>query len=277
MSHSNRITAQAQIATNLAPCKRSIAHYADFTRQVLLLHSSRHRTTNSNTQKAQHTQLLKKARSCVGCEDLMIRAVRALKKTAMSTTSSPQLALGLSLAAGGFLFALRRSLSSAQSSHDFSLADIAERRKSTKVKKSILYTGTGDKGASSLYNGERRSKQDATFEALGATDELNAAIGVAREHCLRADNGLAGMLTEVQSRLLDVGAAIATPRDRSSEAKLAYTVFPARCTKEIEYAIDELDSKVSQSLLHEVHATLQARSTARRIEYILADRCECVL
>jgi cob(I)alamin adenosyltransferase len=190
----------------------------------------------------------------------MIRVVRALRKT-MPTTTSPQLALGLSVAAGAFLFALKRSLSSAKASHDFSLADIAERRKSTKVKKSILYTGTGDKGASSLYNGERRSKQDAIFEALGATDELNAAIGVAREHCLHADNGLAGMLTEVQSRLLDVGAAIATPRDRSSEAKLAYTVFPARCTREIEYAIDELDSKVSKPLLHDLLAATQARST----------------
>ena len=63
-----------------------------------------------------------------------------------------------------------------------------------------------------------------TFDALGNQDELNAALGVAREYCSQANNGLADMIIEIQSRLFDVGAAIATPIESSSEDKRQYTL-----------------------------------------------------
>ena len=77
---------------------------------------------------------------------------------------------------------------------------------------SMVYTKTGDSGSAQLFTGERRSKSDPVFEALGATDELNGHLGVAREHAaLDGLTVLDGQLQEIMSRLFDVGAAVATP------------------------------------------------------------------
>ena len=48
-----------------------------------------------------------------------------------------------------------------------------------------IYTKTGDKGMTSLYNGERLLKNSDYFAALGDVDELNSAIGLARGTCSR--------------------------------------------------------------------------------------------
>lgn len=111
---------------------------------------------------------------------------------------------------------------------------------SPSVPKSSLYTGTGDAGESSLYTGERRAKDDAVFAALGDVDELNSLLGVAREHC--GSLPLAPYLAELQSRLLDVGSAVATPPGSASEAKAARTRFPGDAVARLEASIDALDA-----------------------------------
>src|SRR5690606_14817584 len=52
----------------------------------------------------------------------------------------------------------------------------------TMVKLDKIYTRGGDKGMTSLGNGERVPKHDLRVEAYGAVDEANAAIGLARLH-----------------------------------------------------------------------------------------------
>lgn len=135
-----------------------------------------------------------------------------------------------------------RALCSSSSSLPSSSPSTSSKEVSAR-KKSNLYTRTGDKGTSSLYNGERRSKTDPIFEALGGTDELNASIGIAREHCELVNNGLQHKLAEIQSRLFDLGANIATPASSSDEKK-AYTEFPVSHTLKLEQWIDEIDSQL---------------------------------
>ena len=49
------------------------------------------------------------------------------------------------------------------------------------MKKSNLYTMTGDKGTTSLVGGQRTTKNDPRLEAYGTVDELNAHIGLLRQ------------------------------------------------------------------------------------------------
>ncbi|KAK3818352.1 MAG: Adenosylcobalamin biosynthesis, ATP:cob(I)alamin adenosyltransferase-like protein [Benniella sp.] len=139
--------------------------------------------------------------------------------------------------------------------------------------KSMLYTRTGDKGESSLYNGERRLKTDRIFEALGAVDELNSSIGIAHHYCKKSANGLDEQLIEIQCNLQDIGSNIATPRNDASEGQLRKTAFDEGHVEKLEGWIDRLDSQLpplrnfilpsggeSSIFLH------QSRSICRRAE-----------
>lgn len=47
-----------------------------------------------------------------------------------------------------------------------------------------------------------------------------------------------------QSRLLDIGSAVATPVDKSSGAKVQRTAFASTHTQQLEQWIDEMDEKL---------------------------------
>ena len=187
-------------------------------------------------------------------------------------------------------YLIRRSLSSLSSTSSTSSSSTSS-SSSMKIagggerKKSQIYTRTGDKGKSSLYNGERRLKTDITFDVLGHQDELNAIIGIAREYCMISNNGLQDMLAEIQSRLFDLGAAVATPIT-SSEDKRQYTEFPSYHTERLEQWIDELDSQLPPitnfvipsggfSCTHLNHArTVCRRAERAAVQLIQADKVD---
>src|SRR5690606_16256779 len=86
-----------------------------------------------------------------------------------------------------------------------------------------LYTRIGDDGSTRLFGNQQVSKDDPRVEAYGCVDELNSALGLAVAAC--EDAGLAGMLREVQNRLFDVGADLATPRVEGEEPGGKWQVY----------------------------------------------------
>lgn len=78
------------------------------------------------------------------------------------------------------------------------------------VKLDKIYTRGGDGGESSLVDGTRLAKDSPTFEAIGAVDEANSALGVARGV---ASKKITPLLATIQNNLFDLGADIATPYD----------------------------------------------------------------
>lgn len=112
-----------------------------------------------------------------------------------------------------------------------------------------IYTKTGDDGTSSLYSGQRRSKDDAVFHALGDVDELNSSVGVAREFIGDLDARIEAQLETIQSRLLDVGSAVATPAETTgmgSSAKKQRVEFDETAAARLEDWIDQMDEELPQ-------------------------------
>ncbi|NWS51297.1 MMAB protein, partial [Chunga burmeisteri] len=100
------------------------------------------------------------------------------------------------------------------------------------------------KGFSSTFTGERRPKGDRIFEALGATDELSSAIGLAGEFSSEEGHTFVEQLHKVQCMLQDVGSNIATPLSSAREAHLKRTSFSEKPVLELEQWIDSYSEQL---------------------------------
>src|SRR3569623_1997644 len=74
---------------------------------------------------------------------------------------------------------------------------------------SKIYTRTGDQGSTSLVNGERVDKDDASDEAFGTVDELNSVLGMLLAHEL--PETMRSHLTRVQHDLFELGGVLCIP------------------------------------------------------------------
>jgi cob(I)alamin adenosyltransferase len=103
-----------------------------------------------------------------------------------------------------------------------------------------IYTGTGDRGKTSLFSGERVIKSDDRIEAYGDVDELNSAIGTLMAVLPEEQAELLMELQQIQSELFQMGAWLATvPGSPVAEQLQAVTLTPAI---KLEAAIDRMEA-----------------------------------
>lgn len=82
-----------------------------------------------------------------------------------------------------------------------------------------IYTGKGDKGQTSLGNGQKVAKNALRVEAYGSIDEANAVLGLAR---LQIEADLDPVLTRVQNDLFDLGSDLCVPAPGEGEPPLPF-------------------------------------------------------
>lgn len=106
------------------------------------------------------------------------------------------------------------------------------------MEKSRIYTGTGDKGTTSLVGGQRVSKAHQRIESYGTIDELNSFIGLLITSL--KDEEDCSFLSFVQHKLFTIGSYLATDQE-TTDLKIESRVTPESIER-IEREIDRIDN-----------------------------------
>ena len=134
-----------------------------------------------------------------------------------------------------------------------------------------IYTGSGDRGQTSLFSGERVSKDHKRIEAYGDLDELNAVLG-ALLACLPPETSKSREeILVIQRNLLQAGAWLATTPDSPSLEVLE--AFDSSRVRFLEQSIDRMEQRLpvlKEFILPGGHVAASwahiARTVCRRVE-----------
>lgn len=105
-----------------------------------------------------------------------------------------------------------------------------------------IYTGTGDRGKTSLFSGERVTKSDRRIEAYGDVDELNSLLGALGAGLAEKNPELVDRLQQIQTDLFQLSAILAITPDSPAMDSLE-EVTDSQII-ELEQIIDQLDAKL---------------------------------
>jgi len=129
-----------------------------------------------------------------------------------------------------------------------------------------IYTKTGDKGQTSLYDGTRIDKDSLRVEAYGTVDELNSYIGFAKKFV--EDDTISESLMKIQKRLFFVAGELATVE----EGKFIYKV-KEEDIEALEKIIDYYLPKINEADVFIVPGSSSA-SAALHISRTICRRAE---
>lgn len=110
------------------------------------------------------------------------------------------------------------------------------------MKKSLVYTKTGDKGTTGLVGGTRISKTDIRLESYGTVDELNSQLGLLLTQL--KDDIDRKTVFKVQNKLFSVGSYLATDQEKIklNDASIIHDSD----IEELEHQIDIIDGQMPQ-------------------------------
>ncbi|MFP5492824.1 MAG: cob(I)yrinic acid a,c-diamide adenosyltransferase [Bacteriovoracia bacterium] len=113
------------------------------------------------------------------------------------------------------------------------------------MKKSNIYTRTGDKGETGLVSGTRTLKSDSRIDMYGDLDELNSRVGVVISLMSEYEDmsEIKKHLEDVQCSLFDLGSNLACEADKRDEWKLPQ--ISKNSVTLLEDKIDEMESELT--------------------------------
>jgi cob(I)alamin adenosyltransferase len=102
-----------------------------------------------------------------------------------------------------------------------------------------IYTGSGDRGQTSLFSGERVGKDQKRIEAYGDLDELNAVLGALSASLPQEASESREEIHAIQCDLFQAGAWLATTPD--SPSLEALEAFDSGRVEVLERSIDRME------------------------------------
>jgi cob(I)alamin adenosyltransferase len=136
------------------------------------------------------------------------------------------------------------------------------------MRKSVVYTRTGDKGMTSLVGGQRVSKADKRIESYGTIDELNSFTGLLMTEL--TDNEELDFCRFIQHKLFTIGSYLATDPE-NTDIRIESKVTPESIEK-IEHEIDRLDSALPKM----THFILPGGSRSAALAHVCRTICRRV-